>query len=74
MRIELHKRPIQSKALAFASPLLALALTILAGLIMFSILGKDPFKSFNVSDHVRLDAITNVLRKIHDFSQFKICN
>ena len=45
MRIELHKRPIQSKALAFASPLLALALTILAGLIMFSILGKDPFKA-----------------------------
>ena len=53
MRIELHKRPIQSKALAFASPLLALALTILAGLIMFSILGKDPFKAYTLTSFIR---------------------
>ena len=45
MRIELQKRPQPSRLLSFSSPLLALALTAIAGLIMFAILGKDPFKA-----------------------------
>lgn len=42
MRLELIKRPIASKALSLLSPFIALALTLVAGAIMFAILGKPP--------------------------------
>ncbi|MDH4440291.1 MAG: ABC transporter permease [Rhizobium sp.] len=42
MRIELERRPRQSSLFAVVSPLLALALTVLFGGIMFALLGKDP--------------------------------
>lgn len=42
MRIELERRSRQSKLFAIVSPLLALALTVLFGGIMFALLGKDP--------------------------------
>ena len=41
--IRLEKRPTASKVYAFASPVLALGLTLVAGAIMFLLLGKDPF-------------------------------
>jgi len=47
MRIELEKRPQVSKLYAFVSPLLALALTLIAGAIMFAILGKDPIQALD---------------------------
>jgi simple sugar transport system permease protein len=42
MRIELVKRPQQSAIFSALSPFLALALTLVAGAIMFSLLGKNP--------------------------------
>jgi simple sugar transport system permease protein len=42
MRIELERRPRQSSLFAIVSPLLALALTVFFGGIMFAMLGKDP--------------------------------
>ncbi|KKX33811.1 ABC transporter permease [Rhizobium sp. LC145] len=42
MRIELEKRPRISGLFSILSPLLALALTLVFGAIMFSLLGKDP--------------------------------
>lgn len=42
MRIELERRARQSSLFAIVSPLLALALTVLFGGIMFALLGKDP--------------------------------
>jgi general nucleoside transport system permease protein len=48
MRIELEKRPKASKLFGFVSPLLALILTLIAGLIMFSALGKDPLEALDV--------------------------
>ena len=42
MRIELERRSRQSSLFAIVSPLLALALTVLFGGIMFALLGKDP--------------------------------
>jgi general nucleoside transport system permease protein len=42
MRIELERRARQSPVFAIVSPLLALALTVLFGGIMFALLGKDP--------------------------------
>jgi ABC-type uncharacterized transport system permease subunit len=42
MRIELQKRPGESTAFAVLSPLIALALMVLAGAIMFVFLGKNP--------------------------------
>lgn len=42
MRIELIKRPQQSLMFSVLSPFIALALTIVAGAIMFSLLGKNP--------------------------------
>ncbi|MFN7124631.1 MAG: ABC transporter permease [Allorhizobium sp.] len=42
MRIELERRSRQSNLFAIVSPLLALALTVFFGGIMFALLGKDP--------------------------------
>lgn len=42
MRIELVRRPQHSTLFAATSPLIALALTLVAGAIMFAALGKDP--------------------------------
>ncbi|MCZ8179659.1 MAG: ABC transporter permease [Rhizobium sp.] len=42
MRIELERRSRQSSLFAIVSPLLALALTVFFGGIMFAMLGKDP--------------------------------
>lgn len=42
MRIELIKRPQQSALFSALSPLIALGLTVLAGAIMFALLGKNP--------------------------------
>lgn len=42
MRIELERRPSQSNLFAIVSPLLALALTVFFGGIMFALLDKDP--------------------------------
>jgi simple sugar transport system permease protein len=47
MRIELEKRPQVSKLFGFLSPLLALVLTLIAGVIMFAALGKDPLASLD---------------------------
>ncbi|SLN45164.1 beta-methylgalactoside transporter inner membrane component [Pseudoruegeria aquimaris] len=43
--IRLEKRPSPSKAWTYATPLLAVLLTMIAGGILFAILGKDPFES-----------------------------
>lgn len=45
MRIELQRRPRQSALFAMLSPLLALALTLIFGAIMFAALGKDPLSA-----------------------------
>lgn len=42
MRIELHKRPIASQTLSYTAPVLALAATVLAGAVMFALMGKPP--------------------------------
>ncbi|NYS24246.1 ABC transporter permease [Rhodobacteraceae bacterium 2376] len=41
--LRLEKRPQPSKAWTWATPLLAVALTMVAGGILFALLGKDPF-------------------------------
>ncbi|MDP3896444.1 MAG: ABC transporter permease [Mesorhizobium sp.] len=45
MRIELVKRPQHSKLFSVLSPFIALALTLVAGAIMFALLGKNPFQA-----------------------------
>ena len=47
MRIELEKRPQVSKLFGILSPLLALALALIAGTIMFAVMGKDPVEALN---------------------------
>jgi len=47
MRIELEKRPQASKLYGFVSPLLALGLTLIAGVIMFALLGKNPIEALD---------------------------
>ncbi|HMQ58169.1 MAG TPA: ABC transporter permease, partial [Rhizobiaceae bacterium] len=42
MRLELTRRPQHSALFSLVSPLLALALTLLAGVILFTWLGKPP--------------------------------
>ena len=40
--IHLEKRPEQSRSMVYVSPLIALVLTLIAGVIMFRILGVSP--------------------------------
>ncbi|MDL2398643.1 ABC transporter permease [Rhizobium mayense] len=47
MRIELERRLQVSKLFGFLSPLLALALALIAGTIMFAVLGKDPVEALD---------------------------
>ncbi len=43
MRIELVKRPERSRLFSVLSPFIAFALTIVAGMVLFSLLGTNPF-------------------------------
>ncbi|AJY46883.1 ABC transporter permease [Martelella endophytica] len=45
MRIELEKRPDRSAVFALASPVIAFVLTVIAGAIMFALIGKDPVEA-----------------------------
>ena len=44
----LEPRPAPSRAWTWGSPLLALALTVLIGVALFTALGKDPWQAFHV--------------------------
>ncbi|MBQ0936182.1 ABC transporter permease [Ideonella paludis] len=46
--IKLEVRPQPSRAFALASPLIALVITVVIGIIMFALLGKDPVKGLQV--------------------------
>lgn len=46
--LELELRPQPSKAMSFASPLLALAATVLVGIALFALLGKDPLRALQM--------------------------
>ena len=46
MRLELEARPEPSRLMGWLSPLLAAALTLVAGFILFSALGKNPVEAF----------------------------
>jgi ABC-type uncharacterized transport system permease subunit len=48
MRIELIRRPERSQLLAIVSPLLAVALTVIAGFVMFSAVGVDPLRALYI--------------------------
>src|SRR5215831_13221248 len=46
MRLKLETRAQPSRLMGYLSPLLAAALTVVAGFILFSALGKDPLTAF----------------------------
>jgi simple sugar transport system permease protein len=46
--IRLEARPQPSKAMSLASPVLALAITVIIGVILFAVLGKDPLRGLQV--------------------------
>ncbi len=48
MRIELMRRPERSRLMAVLSPLLAVALTVVAGAIIFAVSGIDPLRGLYV--------------------------
>jgi ABC-type uncharacterized transport system permease subunit len=47
-RIKLEARPEPSKWMSMASPLLALAITVLIGTLLFTLLGKDPVRALQM--------------------------
>ena len=47
MRLKLERRAEPSRLMAYLSPLVAAALTLLTGFILFSALGKDPLAAFH---------------------------
>ena len=46
--LRLEVRPQPSKAWSYASPLLALLITVLIGIVLFTLLGKDPVRGLQV--------------------------
>jgi len=46
--LRLETRPQPSKRMSLASPLLALALTVVIGVVLFSLLGKDPLRGLQM--------------------------
>jgi ABC-type uncharacterized transport system permease subunit len=46
--LKLEVRPQPSKAWSYASPLLALAITVVIGVILFTVLGKDPVRGLQI--------------------------
>jgi simple sugar transport system permease protein len=46
--LRLEARPQPSQAMSFASPLLALLITVLVGMVMFTLLGKDPLRALQM--------------------------
>lgn len=46
--LKLEARPQPSSAWSYGSPLLALAITVIIGTIMFTVLGKDPLKGLEM--------------------------
>src|SRR5437667_3117930 len=48
MRIELIRRPERSTGMALLSPLIAVALTVVAGFIVFTLIRVDPFGALYV--------------------------
>ena len=48
LRLKLETRPQPSQTMAIVSPLLALALTVLVGVMLFLVLGKDPLRGLQV--------------------------
>ncbi len=48
MRLVLEKRVERSTAIAIASPLIAIALTLVTAAILFAIMGKNPIAALDV--------------------------
>jgi simple sugar transport system permease protein len=46
--LELIARPQPSKAMSYASPLIAVALTVVGGFLLFMLLGRDPWTGLAV--------------------------
>jgi simple sugar transport system permease protein len=46
--LRLEARPQPSQAMSLASPLLALVLTVLIGIVLFTVLGKDPLRALQM--------------------------
>src|SRR5688572_25606582 len=48
MTLKLEARPQPSKLMSLLSPLLALAVTVLSGVLLFVLLGKDPLRGLQM--------------------------
>ena len=46
--LQLEPRPAPSRVMSFASPVMALAITMLIGIAMFMLLGKDPVRALQI--------------------------
>jgi simple sugar transport system permease protein len=46
--LKLEARPAPSRAMSLASPLIALAITVVVGALLFSALGKDPMRGLQM--------------------------
>ena len=46
--IRLERRPEASQLMSYASPLIAIVLMLIGGLLLFAFLGKNPLEGFKV--------------------------
>jgi simple sugar transport system permease protein len=46
--LKLEARPGPSRVMSIASPLLALAITVVLGVVLFLLLGKDPVRALQI--------------------------
>ncbi len=60
MRISLEPRVAPSRAMRWASPLVAVALTMLLGVVLFVVLGKDPLAGLHAFFIAPIDSVNGV--------------
>ena len=60
MRLKLEPRAARSRAMAYASPLIAAVLTLMTGFVLFSLMGKNPVDAFHAFFIAPINSINGV--------------
>ena len=48
LKLKLEARPVASRLWVYASPVLALLITVIIGVALFAFLGKDPVRALQI--------------------------
>jgi len=73
VRLKLEARPEPSRAMKYVSPLIAAALTFVAGFILFSALGRNPWQAFHAFFVSPVDDLNGIAELLLKASPLVLC-